>query len=45
MDSELRFDLPFEESVVELLVVDVDLSHLGANLLSHFGFHGFGVFL
>lgn len=45
VDGEFGFDLPFEESVVELLVVDVDLSHLGANLLSHFGFHCFGVFL
>lgn len=45
MDSEFGFDLPFEEGVVELLVVDVDLSHLGTNLLPHFGFHGFGVLL
>ncbi len=42
---ELRFDLPFEEGVVQLLVVDVDLPHLGPNFLPHFGLHGFGVFL
>ena len=45
MDGEFGFDLPFEEGVVELLVVDVDLSHLGTNLLPHFGFHRFGVLL
>lgn len=42
---ELRFDLPFEEGVVQLLVVDVDLPHLGPHFLSHFGLHGFGIFL
>lgn len=45
MDGEFGFDLPFEESIVEFLVVDVDLSHFGPNLLSHFGFHSFGIFL
>lgn len=45
MDGELRFALPLEESVVEFLVVNVNLSHLGTNLLSHFGLHGLGVFL
>lgn len=42
---ELRFDLPFEEGVMQLLVVDVDFPHLGPNFLSHFGLHGFGIFL
>lgn len=45
MDGELGFNLPFEEGVVELLVIDVDLPHLGSHLLPHFGFHGFGIFL
>lgn len=45
MDGEFRFDLPFEESIVELLVVDVNLPHLGSYLLPHFGFHGFGILL
>lgn len=45
VDGEFGFDLPFEEGVVELLVVDVDFSHLWTNLLPHFGFHGFGVLL
>lgn len=45
MNRELGLDLPFEEGVVQLLVVDVDLPHLGPNFLSHFGLHGFGVFL
>lgn len=45
MYRELWFDLPFEEGVVQLLVVDVDLPHLGPNFLSHFGLHGFGIFL
>lgn len=45
VDGELGLDLPFEESIVEFLVVDVDLSHLGTNLLSHFGFHSFGILL
>lgn len=45
MDSEFGFDLPFEEGVMELLVVDVDFSHLGTNLLPHFSLHSFGVLL
>lgn len=45
VDGELWFDLPFEEGVVEFLVIDVDLSHLRTNLLSHFGFHGLSIFL
>lgn len=45
MNGELWFDLPLEEGVVQLLVVDVDFSHLGPNLLPHFGFHRFGVLL
>ena len=45
VDGEFGLDLPLEEGVVQLLVVDVDLAHLGSNLLPHFGFHGFGVLL
>lgn len=45
MDGEFGLDLPFEEGVMQLLVVDVDLPHLGPNFLSHLGLHGFGVFL
>lgn len=45
MDGEFGFDLPFEEGIVELLVVNVNLSHLGTDLLSHFGFHSFGILL
>lgn len=45
MDGELRLDLPLEEGVVELLVVDVDLAHLWANFLPHFGLHSFSILL
>ena len=45
VDGELGLHLPLEEGVVELLVVDVDLAHLGTHLLPHLGLHGLGIFL
>lgn len=45
MDGEFRLHLPLEEGVVELLVVNVDLAHLGTNLLPHLGLHGLGILL
>lgn len=35
MDGHPRLGLVAEEGVVQLLVVDVDLAHLGAHLLPH----------
>lgn len=45
MNSELGFDLPLEKSIMELLVVDVDLAHLRPNFLSHFGLHSLCILL
>lgn len=36
MDGQLWLGLPLEEGIVQFLVVNVDLPHLGPNLLSHF---------
>jgi hypothetical protein len=36
MDGQLWLGLPLEESIMQFLVVNVNLSHLGPNLLSHF---------
>ena len=40
-----RLGLPLEERVVELLVVDVDLAQLRADLLAHLGLHRLAVLL
>lgn len=45
MDGELWLDLPFEESVMELLVVNVNLAHLWPNFLTHLGLHSFSILL
>lgn len=45
MDRQLGLRLPLEESVVQLLVVDINFAHLGTNFLSHLGFHGLLFFL
>jgi hypothetical protein len=45
VDGELGLHLPLEEGIVELLVVDVNLAHLGTHLLPHLGLHGLGIFL
>lgn len=45
VDGQLWLGLPLEESIVQFLVVNVDLPHLWPNLLSHFGLHGLLFFL
>ena len=37
MDAHLRFRLPLEKGVMQLLVVDVDLPHLRPDPLPHLG--------
>lgn len=36
VDGQLWLGLPLEEGIMQFLVVNVDLPHLGPNLLSHF---------
>jgi hypothetical protein len=43
--GHLGLGLEAEESVVQLLVVDVDLAQLGPNLLSHLGLQVLLLFL
>ena len=41
MNTHLWLCLPFEESVMQLLIIDVDLSHLRAHTFTHFGLQCF----
>ena len=44
-DGHFGLGLPFEEGIVQLLVVDVDATHLGSDAFAHFGFERFRLLL